>query len=536
MFLLNEKFKNLKFQNQFIKHNNFYFKKKKSNKIFLVEFNRWQGLHVAFSYIANFFVQKKNCNIVAFKDYDLLSPKKPNFIENIKWFLGSKLKIKNFGVYSSFGTDKFIKPNYTKKIRIKAKKQFYKFYKKKKTLNDLEDFCLEKIWIGDLIYDSYLKKNSMITIDIDSENFKSFFLEALNLFYFWIETFKNNNIKGVLVCHSVYISGIPLRIANHKKILSFYFNGANFFNITNRIIYKNRINGTDISFRYYKKIFTKFNKRKKHECLLEGKKYLENIIQGNNKYYYVKNLSFSKKNNFKFLLNDKFKIVIYPHLFNDSVHTYGNHLFPDYFKWLEFLKLVIKTTNYDWYIKRHPDEDLYTKKIINQYVNSLTNLKSIPSNISNSFIGKNIDFALTLYGTIASELSYYGVKVISASRNNPHINYKFSINPKNFSEYRKFLLNLDKIKFKINKNELYEFHYMKNYFSPNNSYFFPDTHNYFKFNSYRQVFLTYEFYDIWLRSFLLPNHNEMLKKLENFVKSKDYMILPHHKKNYYSLT
>ena len=105
----------------------------------------------------------------------MLSPKKPNFIENLKWFLGTRFKIKNFGVYRSFGTDKFIKPIYTKKIKVKAKKQFQEFYKKKKTLKNLEDLCLEKIWIGDLIYDSYLKKHSEITIDIGSENFKVFF-------------------------------------------------------------------------------------------------------------------------------------------------------------------------------------------------------------------------------------------------------------------------------------------------------------------------------------------------------------------------
>ena len=98
------------------------------------------------------------------------------------------------------------------------------------------------------------------------------------------------------------------------------------------------------------------------------------------------------------------------------------------------------------------------------------------------------------------------------------------------------MLNLDKIKFKINKNDLYEFHYMKKYFSPNNNYFFHDTRHYFKFNSYRQVFLTYEFYDIWLKNFSLTKHNEMIKKLENFIRSKDYMVLPHHKKKDYSLT
>ena len=50
--------------------------------------------------------------------------------------------------------------------------------------------------------------------------------------------------------------------------------------------------------------------------------------------------------------------------------------------------------------------------------------------------------------------------VINASINNPHIKYSFNIHPKNISHYKKIILNLKNIKYKINKKKVYEYYYM----------------------------------------------------------------------------
>ena len=54
---------------------------------------------------------------------------------------------------------------------------------------------------------------------------------------------------------------------------------------------------------------------------------------------------------------------------------------------------------------------------------------------------------LTVYGSIASEMPAYGINVISASKNNPHINQLFN-KSKNLKDYKKILMNLNK----YNKN------------------------------------------------------------------------------------
>lgn len=532
--MLSEYLANYKILKQFVNHNyNIFSNQKNNNQIFLVEFHGWQGIHIAFSYLINFFLAKKNFKIVAFESYNIFNHNKNTFLNKLKWVIGKFLKLRNFGIYKSFGVSDFIKPQYNNFLEKKSLKKLKIFYKNKNNLRDLENLKVENIWIGDLIYDSYLKKFSTHTIDLNSKDFKFFFFQCLCNFYFWNNYFEKNSIKGVLVAHSVYISGIPLRIANKKNIKNFYFTGSNIVNGTNRIVYKNKQNNTDIHFRFYKKIFQNFSTIEKKKNIQLGKKYLRELIEGKKKYFYLKKTAFKKKklsNKYFNKNNKKLKVIIYPHLFTDSPHVYGNHFFPDFFEWLKFLEKVIKKTNYNWYIKRHPNEDKITRKIIKLFIKKNPNVKLLPKNFSNFYISKaKINFALTLYGTIGSELPGYNVKVINASINNPHFDYNFCINPKNITEYKKILLNLNSNTFKINKRDLYEFHYMKNHYSSFNDYIFSKVEDYFKYAKKRQIFLTNKSYKIWLENFSIQRHKNIVKMIEKFVVSGDYMIFKSHK-------
>ena len=137
--------------------------------------------------------------------------------------------------------------------------------------------------------------------------------------------------------------------------------------------------------------------------------------------------------------------------------------------------------------------------------------------------------ALTVFGTVASELPLFGVKVINASTNNPHFNYKFCINPKNVSEYSKTLLNLNKNNFKINLNDLYEYHYMKKkLYGPENSYIFSDIKDYLRIDreSGREVRMINLCYKVWLSKFSEEKHFKIKKMFEKFILSGSYMMLP----------
>ena len=522
----------MSFTQKFINHNLYHLKgnKKKSNKIFLVEFNGWPAIHIIFFYLINFFKNEKGCKIVAYECYHLLNRLEPAWYSKYLWKLGIFLNIKTFKIFKSFGTDQFIKPTYAKNYDHEADRIIKNFYLKKPNLVKLENFKLKKIWIGDLIYDSFLKKNYLVTIDINSNDFKIFFKKSIKLFLFWKNYFNTNKISGIGVCHSVYLTGIPLRIAQSKKIDCFAISGFNcdLVNLVNSISYKNKTNGTDTHYKYYNKIFSKFPKKIKNEHLILGKKILDDFTSGRKKYFYMKNKTFSLSKSKKIKeKKSKTKVVIFAHDFVDSPHVYGNHFFTDFKSWFNFLDKIIKNTDYNWYVKVHPGANEITKKEILKLKKDNKKIKLLEKNFPNNHLVKmGVKFVLTVFGTIASELPPYGIRVINASKNTPHYDYNFSLNPKNLKEYKNLLLNLNNVngEFKFDNKELFMYQFVKELIFQNHL-FFKDTERYFKFTDKRPLHLTPQIYKYWLEDFNLEVHNKIINDLREFIYSKNYLTL-----------
>ena len=114
-------------------------------------------------------------------------------------------------------------PKINNKISNLTNSYYLKIYKKIRSKEDILNIVINKIQLGDLIYDSYLTRNKRQkpTIDIKSEDFKFFLKDFLKLFFYWSEYFNNNKVKALLVSHSIYTMGIPYRIALKKNINCF---------------------------------------------------------------------------------------------------------------------------------------------------------------------------------------------------------------------------------------------------------------------------------------------------------------------------
>lgn len=516
--------------NSFNLHNKKLFRKNESKreKFFLIEFNGWQAIHIIFSYLVNYFKNERNCNIIAYECYDLLNRLDPPWYKKYLWKIGSIFYLKTFKIFKFFGTDKFIKPIYNKEIDLKAEKITTNFLKKKPVLKDLENFKINNVWIGDLIYDSYLKKYSLATIDIKSNNFIKFFNDSIRLNLFWENFFNKNKVEAICGCHSVYLTGIPLRIANSKNINCFYITPVNLglVNLTDSISYKNKINGSDIQFKYYKQTFNKLPKKLKQLYKIEGKKIINDFISGKTKHYYLKKSLYKKKiTKITKPKKSRIKVVIFMHDILDSPHVYGNHFFPDFKEWFNFLNNIIQKTDYDWYVKEHPSSSNETKKEINKLIYRNKQLKKINKSIPNNNLVKiGIKFVLTVYGSVSAELPIYGINVINASKNNPHFNYKFCINPQNLNEYKNILLNLKKFKHKIKLDDLYLYHFMK-YLVFKSNLFFKNPNNYLKFYYGKPLQFTNKIYEKWLKDFNIDKHNYIVKNLKKFIKSKNYFFI-----------
>jgi hypothetical protein len=222
--------------------------------------------------------------------------------------------------------------------------------------------------------------------------------------------------------------------------------------------------------------------------------------------------------------SNKIKILISAHCFFDSPNGLGKNLFVDFYEWIEFLSKISHKTNYDWYIKTHPDFLPGNLEIINKLSKKFKNLQILDSSTSHhDIISDNIDFVLTVYGTVGIEYAYNKIPVINASLNNPNINFKFNLHPKNLKQYSKTLESLNKIKLNISKKDVLENYYMNHMIKDNNIYF----SNKDKFNKLYELKLhnlDSNFYKYWIKNLTRNHHYDVIKKVENFLKSKRYSL------------
>ena len=102
-----------------------------------------------------------------------------------------------------------------------------------------------------------------------------------------------------------------------------------------------------------------------------------------------------------------------------------------------------------------------TEKVVkNLTKNNYRHINYLNNKTSHSrIISEGINFAITCTGSVCAEYAYFKIPTINSSLCNPHIDFSFPINPKNITEFKKTLLNLDKIKKNFNRRELLIYFY-----------------------------------------------------------------------------
>lgn len=359
-----------------------------------------------------------------------------------------------------------IKLNFSQRYILE--KIYKKFTKKIKNKKDLLNYKINNINLGWDIFESYLIRNQKPQVEINDPKLGIIAKEAIGLYIFWKEFFENNKVTGIFLSHRMYVeTNILNRIAILKKIPCYTIAGDGSSLMKIQTLSLNIFNT-------YKKLFKMCNKKKKKEMINKSKKLIFKKLSG----VVGVNMDYSKASaftNFKFLKNPiekskKVNILICTHCFYDNPLAYGkNNFFLDFYDWLQFLAKISHSTNYNWFIKPHPDYLPGTMEILYSIGKNFKNLKFVNNKASFKQITQNLDVALTVYGSVAHELPLLGVKVINASKDNPHKCYNFSVTPKNKTHYEKILKNLKKTKnYKVNKDEVFQFYFMHNNFFKTN--------------------------------------------------------------------
>jgi hypothetical protein len=501
---------------KFKKKNKNFFLHKNSNSenIILVEIFDFPSSQISYSYFSNILSKLNDAKIVS---YFPRKAKLKNYFYNLLF------PFSPFAIHKSFGSTKIINPNYNKKILPSALNRI-------KTKNDILKIVLNKIHIGDLIYDEYLAKYGKSTIDLKSNVFKDHLIESFNLFYFWYDYISNNKVKGIILSHSVYFGGISLRIANYFNIPAYSVSakGTYCLDKDNFLVMSN--------FQYSKKKFLKLNKGEKNKLILIAKREIFKRFKGTkdikqlNDREVSHNIFGSIDKNKRILNNNsKFKILIATHCFQDAVHVYGDLLFEDFYEWVNFLGIQSnKFKNYEWYVKSHPAIFERNKETLNYFLKKYPNLILLPKNVThNQLIYEGIGAVLTVYGSVGHEYPLFGVPVVNASSHGPHDLYKFNFYAQTRKDYLNLIKNLQKLRVNKDKikNQVYEYFAMR----------YLTGYNIFKnYNSNPVKYLdniSNNIYNIWFNEFSLTHHKKILKDYETFIKNKEFKMFAINSKN-----
>jgi hypothetical protein len=299
------------------------------------------------------------------------------------------------------------------------------------------------------------------SFDIRGEKMHEFLKSSIRLIVFWNHYFKNHNVKVVLLSDGTNWEGYirDTAIANEIPV---YATGNEVRRLKPDYVEKE-------CYQYFDKMWEQLSDEEKTYGLSWAKKHIAERISGDTKevnFIDRKNFAFGNKPTGKRVLkeNNKLKIMICPHSFEEDSYWYGEHIFDDtYFSWLCHLgELSEKTPDYDWYLKPHPSAVRRDEIIINMFLEKYPNITKLEKDVSPLQLKEEgIKFALTVCGTLGHEYPAIGIQVINAGLN-PHSKFDFCWNPKSKKEFDDLIFNLDKLPEKNDENGLLRF-YCLNY-------------------------------------------------------------------------
>jgi hypothetical protein len=504
---------------RFMKHCRSIWKRdtaRRSSGEVLFEQNEFHSAIIAYSYLANVLANRHDADITRFR---FPNRRRGALLDRLTKRLSDR-------IYESFNCGRLVVVAADSQQKREADTILRRITPGLITKLDLENLTIDGIWIGDLAYDTYLKERRAATVDLESPALRESLREAIEIFVFWRDYLRVRKVKAVNVSHCVYNVAIVLRIAVAQRIPVYQINATHAY----RLDEKNLFAYTD--FFYYRDAFRALSPQVRREGIATARSRIERRFKGE----VGVDMPYSSKSAYGAVsapkpvlrASPRPKVLIALHCFFDSPHSYGVNLFPDFYDWLDYLGRISEETDYDWYLKTHPDVLSGNEAVIESFVAKYPKFTLLPRDTSHhQIIRDGIDVALTVYGTIAFEYAALGLPVVNASQCNPHVSYNFSLHPKSIDEYGQVLRSLAFRNLKIDQEQVYEFYFMRFIYNSEDWLFRDYSAMVDALGGYGEQF-TPRVYDYFLREFTPERHAEVAATIERFVETGDFRLSQQH--------
>lgn len=381
-----------------------------------------QFLSVA--YAANYYAKETNSLIYAFFRY---GGQYTNAINNMK------------RIYHSLNTIDIVKNTLSVTQKQVVKDLSENIWKSIHTWTDWKKITVKGICFGTTILRDMMRM-TVPPFEPDDEKNKPFLESAISNIVFWSDFFNSNDIKLVFLSDGVCWEGYIRDIAISKGIPTYSTDSG----VTRMTIDFNY----GQPFPYFRRFWDELTEDEKQRGLSWAKKKLDRRIMGTDAMLELENQKdmnvFACARKDRILEdNDKAKILICPHIFEEDSLSAGEFLFDNsYISWLTHLgDLSEMTPNHDWYLKMHPSASKRDFIIMDKLLARYPRIKRLERNVSPKQLKEEgLSAALTIYGTITYEYPLIGINVIACG-NYPGVSFDYAYNPKTIEEYDNLILN-----------------------------------------------------------------------------------------------
>jgi calcineurin-like phosphoesterase family protein len=343
--------------------------------------------------------------------------------------------------------------------------------------NEILSYRIGNVLIGDVIYDSILRDENLFTLNFSFFKYKTKILKSILYTMIYQRIVTKGRYDLLIISHLVYDKFLNLaRICHINRIPVILYTGIGLIlyndfsrplyyheiefdlgNVLNNLNNKRLLNDID------NLLYSRINLLTNNPDILRAKKEYDN----NNSYIPVDEMTY------------KSIVLIACHVFKDGPHHSRNHIFDDYFQWLdETLEAAKKNTSTLFIIKEHPSSAYYKENgivdslLTKHYSSNLVNYKLI--NDKSSLLNR-IDGLITHSGTLGIEYSAIGIPVMLAGK--PfYSDFGFTIDFKTKADYLNYVSNVNGIK-KMNRYQIrfaklifYSYHQMAFLFESDENY------------------------------------------------------------------